>query len=184
MQSPSAAQKRCEDVWAGDDPVFTSRFYEPYKAAVETAFAMIDAARSAARMQTGEDAVHAVTFRLKTPASIRGKLRKKGLPASAPAASAALHDIAGLRVVLHSIADVYRFSDLLRALRVCECVGIDDYIRTPKESGYRSLHLLLCVPVYLGGHPYIVPVEVQLRTAVMDAWATLEHRICYKPDAH
>lgn len=182
IKHPAAAQKLPPLRWDASDPVFTAAFYRPYALAVETAFLMIDAARAKLKKHCGSDPVSAVTFRLKSPESIRGKLTKKGLPASALAAGAALHDVAGIRVVLAEISDVYRYAAILRVLPAAECVGVDDYIARPKESGYRSLHLLLCVSVNLDAKACMVPVEIQLRTVAMDAWATLEHRICYKPE--
>lgn len=183
INSYAAVQKLPRPQWNASDPVFTGEFYSPYTSAVEAALMMIGDARARLKALGGEDPVSAITFRLKSPASIRGKLRKKGLPASAGAAGAALNDVAGLRVVLASIADVYRYAAVLRALPAAECIGMDDYIASPKKSGYRSLHLLMCVPVSLGAQQCAVPVEIQLRTAQMDAWAALEHRICYKPES-
>ena len=105
----------------------------------------------------------------------------KGLPPSAASAGAALQDIAGLRVVLTSVGAVYRFAGLLTASSSAQTIGIDDYIASPKKSGYRSLHVLLNIPVTLDGETMMVPAEIQLRTAAMDLWANIEHSICYKP---
>lgn len=146
-----------------------------------TALVLICQARERLIRETGED-VSAITFRLKSPASIRDKLRKKGLPASATAARAALHDIAGLRVVLPCEAQIYRFAALLEASPVVQLTDERDYIAAPKASGYRSLHLLLNVPVPpLPGSAPTAPVELQLRTASMDIWASIEHDRVYKP---
>lgn len=121
--------------------------------------------------------VRSMTFRLKSPQSIRGKLQKQGLPISADAASAALHDIAGLRVVLPNLDSVYRFAALLCQSASAEFVHARDYIACPKPSGYRGLHLIMRVPV----DGRMIPVEIQLRTPVMDMWARVEHDLCYKP---
>jgi len=150
---------------------------------VTTALLLICSARRRLTEETGED-VTAMTFRLKSPASIRDKLLKKGLPVSAAAARAALHDIAGLRVVLASKAQVYRLAAILEDSPAVSLLGERDYIAAPKESGYRSLHLLLSVPILLrAGPPMMVPVELQLRTASMDIWASIEHDMVYKPKA-
>ena len=90
-----------------------------------------------------------MTFRLKSPGSIRDKLSRRGLPATREAACETLHDIAGLRVVLSSVDRVYRFAALLRESPAAEFVSLRDYISSPKKSGYRSLHLIMRVPVQM-----------------------------------
>ena len=180
MQSTSSARKLTVPQGIGQDPVFSGAFYRPYEAAISAALPLLCAARAELCSQLGTQSVQAVTFRLKSPASIRDKLKKKGLPASDSAASAALHDVAGMRVVLQSVPAVYRYAELIRA--AIPCFGVHDYIASPKESGYRSLHLLLLVPVTLYGERLTVPLELQLRTTAMDIWANLEHELCYKPN--
>lgn len=182
MQAPLSAPKRQPPKRSAADPVFSPSFYRPYAQAVETALFMLGSARSRLVRETGED-VRSITYRLKSPASIRGKLLKKGLPVCEPAARAALHDVAGLRVVLPGEKQVYRFAALLRGSPVTRLLDEKDYIAEPKPSGYRSLHLVLGVPVSLRGQSLLVPVELQLRTAAMDMWASIEHDMVYKPDA-
>ena len=159
---------------------FGFSFYAPYEAAVETAFLALCAARMQLEEESTPFAVRSMTFRLKSPASIRDKLTRRGLPQSAEGA-AYLHDIAGLRVVLSSVEAVYRFADILRASPSWQFVCARDYIAVPKKSGYRSLHLVMLVPVCLNGQNASVPVEIQLRTPAMDMWACVEHDLCYKP---
>ena len=154
------------------DPVFSPAFYSPYERAVETAFLMLCAARSRFHGH-----VRTMTFRLKSPESIRGKLQKQGLPISAESAVTALNDIAGLRVVLPNLDSVYRFASLLCQSSAAEFVRARDYIAHPKPSGYRALHLLMHIPI----DGDMIPVEIQLRTPVMDMWARVEHDLCYKP---
>ena len=163
------------------DPDFHAAFYQPYAAAAHTAVLMLCAAQRDLRALTGRDSVRQLTFRLKTPASIRGKLRKKGLPLTPQAAGAALSDVAGLRVVLEDEESIYLFAQLIRQSSIVQCFAEHDYIASPKPSGYRSLHLLVRVPVYTGQGALMVPAEVQLRTADMDAWASAEHAVVYKP---
>ena len=182
MQAPLSAPKRQPPKRSAADPVFSPSFYRPYAQAVETALFMLGSARSRLVRETGED-VRSITYRLKSPASIRGKLLKKGLPVCEPAARAALHDVAGLRVVLPGEKQVYRFAALLRDSPVTRLLDEKDYIAEPKPSGYRSLHLVLSIPVRLHGQSLMVPVEVQPRTAAMDMWASIEHDMVYKPDA-
>lgn len=159
---------------------FGFSFYAPYEAAVETAFLALCAARMQLEEESTPFAVRSMTFRLKSPASIRDKLTRRGLPQSAEGA-AYLHDIAGLRVVLSSVEAVYRFADILRASPSWQFVCARDYIAVPKKSGYRSLHLVMLVPICRNGKSAFVPVEIQLRTPAMDMWACVEHDLCYKP---
>lgn len=176
MLSTATAQKLPDVSCAPSDPVFGAEFYGPYEAAVQAALEMLCAART-----KHEGDVLALHFRLKSPASIRGKLRKKGMPETALSASLCLRDVAGLRAVLVSRQAVYRFAHTLIASGVARLDEVHDYIAAPKQSGYRSLHLIFSVPVVLDSQAYLVPVEIQLRTASMDAWACMEHRLIYKP---
>lgn len=159
-----------------DDPVFSPSFYAPYEAAAAAGLALLCDARSQMPLD-----VITFGYRLKSCASIRGKLRRKGLPENAASAHAALHDIVGLRVVLSSRKAVYQFADLIIHNPAVEIADIHDYIALPKPSGYRSLHLIARIPVMLCAHPCRLPVEIQLRTAQMDAWACAEHKLIYKP---
>lgn len=159
---------------------FGFSFYAPYEAAVETAFLALCAARMQLEEESTPFAVRSMTFRLKSPASIRDKLTRRGLPQNAEGA-AYLHDIAGLRVVLSSVEAVYRFADILRASPSWQFVCARDYIAVPKKSGYRSLHLVMLVPICRNGKSTSVPVEIQLRTPAMNMWACVEHDLCYKP---
>ena len=158
------------------DPVFCASFYAPYEAAARCAMEML----SSLRTQMPSD-VLSLMYRLKSSASIRGKLRLKGLPETAASAGAALHDVAGLRAVLSSREAVYRFAALITHAPGIDLITTHDYIASPKPSGYRSLHLIVRVPVSLPGYACSVPVEIQLRTAAMDAWACAEHSLIYKP---
>lgn len=178
MTAASCVQKPVPDHRIAAQAVFTPRFFAPYQAAIEAVLEMICEARG---HMTGPYDVRAVTFRLKSPASIRGKLLKKHLPITEACASAALTDIAGLRVVLDSTQSVYRFASLLRESVVGELVEEQDYIANPKKSGYRSLHLVMHVPVCVHNQLCMVPAEIQLRTAGMDVWANIEHELIYKP---
>ena len=162
----------------GIDPVFSVSFYAPYEAAARAAMELLTTLRA----QMPQD-VLALHERMKSGASIRGKLRRKGLPETAASACAALHDVAGLRAVLSSREAVYRYADLIMHSPAAELVAIHDYIAAPKPSGYRSLHLIMRIPVCLSGYACSVPVEIQLRTAAMDAWACAEHSLIYKPRA-
>ena len=128
--------------------------------------------------------IHHMQSRMKTFPSIIDKLKRKGLPVTLDAAVRELTDIAGIRVVCAYINDIYALADMLISHDDIRLLCRRDYIRDPKDNGYRSLHLIIEVPVYLTDGKVFVPVEVQIRTIAMDFWASLEHQLRYKvPDA-
>lgn len=124
--------------------------------------------------------IHHIDTRLKSAKSILGKLQKKNLDLTLSAACNNIYDIAGIRVVCSYIKDVYLIRDRLMAQDDIMIIQIKDYIETPKENGYRSLHMVIRVPVYFMNKKQLVPVELQIRTLAMDLWASLEHDIKYK----
>ncbi len=122
-----------------------------------------------------------VKSRLKTPDSIVEKIARKGIAEpDFERIRAEITDIAGVRVTCSFVADVYRLFDLLTAQDDVTVVTVKDYIATPKDNGYKSLHAIIEVPVFLSTGALSVPVEVQFRTIAMDFWASLEHKIYYK----
>lgn len=124
--------------------------------------------------------IHHIDTRLKSAKSILGKLQKKDLDLTLSVACNNIYDIAGIRVVCSYIKDVYLIRDRLMAQDDIMIMQIKDYIETPKENGYRSLHMVIRVPVYFMNKKQLVPVELQIRTLAMDLWASLEHDIKYK----
>ena len=124
--------------------------------------------------------IHHIDTRLKSAKSILGKLQKKDLDLTLSAACNNIYDIAGIRVVCSYIKDVYLIRDRLMAQDDVMIMQIKDYIETQKENGYRSLHMVIRVPVYFMNKKQLVPVELQIRTLAMDLWASLEHDIKYK----
>ena len=124
--------------------------------------------------------IHHIDTRLKSAKSILGKLQKKDLDLTLSAACNNIYDIAGIRVVCSYIKDVYLIRDRLMAQDDVMIMQFKDYIETPKENGYRSLHMVIRVPVYFMNKKQLVPVELQIRTLAMELWASLEHDIKYK----
>lgn len=108
------------------------------------------------------------------------KLRRRGLPVTFASAPEHLTDIAGIRVTCSFVTDVYRLFDLLTVQDDITIRRVSDYIDHPKPNGYKSLHAIVEVPVFLSTGAIRVPVEVQFRTIAMDFWASLEHKIYYK----
>ena len=121
-----------------------------------------------------------VRSRIKTPVSIANKLEKRNLPISFSSMTENLCDIAGIRVICPYISDIYLAKDILLKQPDIKLISEKDYIQNPKESGYRSLHIVVEVPVYLSNTEHNVKVEIQLRTIAMDFWASLEHELRYK----
>jgi len=124
-----------------------------------------------------------VSSRVKSPDSLVEKVARKGVDPDFDSIAAHITDIAGLRVTCSFIADAYRLFDLLAAQDDIHVRTVKDYIAEPKSNGYKSLHAIVEVPVFLSTGPVTVPVEVQFRTIAMDFWASLEHKIYYKYDS-
>lgn len=126
--------------------------------------------------------IHHMECRLKSIDSTIGKLHKRGLPISIDSIRDNLFDIAGIRVICNYVDDVYKVADTLSKQSDIEVLQVKDYIGNPKPNGYRSLHVIYRIPVFLTDGPHPTPVEVQFRTIAMDYWASLEHRLRYKND--
>ena len=153
-----------------------------YDAAVREVRTKLEILDSEFRIRYARNPIHHIDTRLKSPASIAEKLNRKGLPQTLESIEQNLTDIAGVRIVCNYLEDIYHIASLLERQHDVELVRKRDYIRNPKESGYRSLHLVIRIPVFLSDHTELVPVEVQIRTIAMDFWASLEHQLRYKSD--
>lgn len=123
-----------------------------------------------------------IKSRLKTPASIYEKMERKGYPVTVENIREHLKDVAGVRVICSFPDDIYRLAELLVKQDNITLLGRKDYIKSPKDNGYRSLHLILNVPIFLSSEKKYMKVEVQFRTIAMDFWASLEHKLKYKKD--
>jgi putative GTP pyrophosphokinase len=128
--------------------------------------------------------IESVSSRLKSPESLLEKVQRKGISLDEHPGFETIRsrvtDIAGVRVVCSFASDVYRVFDMLMEQPDITTIEVRDYIKDPKPNGYRSLHALVEVPVFLSGGAVPVLVEVQFRTIAMDFWASLEHKIYYK----
>lgn len=124
--------------------------------------------------------IHHIESRVKSLPSIIKKLRSMNVPVSIINAKKTLHDIAGVRVVCRYVDDIYHIANLLLSQDDVLLILEKDYIKNPKDNGYRSLHIVVDVPVYMIEGRLFIPVEIQIRTVAMDFWATLEHGIRYK----
>ena len=124
--------------------------------------------------------IHHIEGRLKSPHSMAKKLSKNGYTVTAENIKKYITDMAGIRVICYYVDEVYIIAELLLKQNDVKLLKTSDYIKNPKPSGYRSLHIIVSVPVFWSGKMEIVPVEIQLRTIAMDFWASLEHQLRYK----
>ena len=121
-----------------------------------------------------------IQSRIKSFGSLFRKVQSKGIPRDLASISENIHDIAGVRVVCSFVQNIYHLADCFLAQDDITLIERKDYISNPKENGYRSLHLIIEVPIFLEDEKKPVKVEVQLRTIAMDFWASLEHKLRYK----
>ena len=124
----------------------------------------------------------AIKMRIKTPLSIYNKLASKGVDFTLENIEKELSDIAGIRVICSFVDDIYMLADCLAKQDDIRVIQRKDYIKKPKSSGYRSLHLIIEIPIFLTQDKEYMKVEVQFRTIAMDFWASLEHKMRYKKD--
>ena len=151
-----------------------------YNAAMSAATARLEIIKDEFKYRKLRCPIHHIDTRLKSAQSILGKLQKKDMALTLSAACNNIYDIAGIRVVCPYINDVYLIRDRIMAQDDIVIMKVKDYIEEPKKNGYRSLHMLIRVPVYFMNKKQMVPVELQIRTQAMDLWASLEHDIKYK----
>ena len=121
-----------------------------------------------------------IKTRIKTPESIVKKLKRYGYETSIENMVRYINDIAGVRLICSFTSDIYRLAEMIGNQSDLKVLSIKDYIKNPKESGYKSYHMLVSVPIFLSDSVVDTKVEIQIRTIAMDFWASLEHKIYYK----
>ena len=144
---------------------------------IETKFKVLNQQFS---LEQEHNPIETIKTRLKSTESILEKLHRKNLPMDMAAVEENLYDVAGIRVICPFINDIYCLADCLLQQDDVTLIEKKDYIKNPKENGYRSLHLIVETPIFLQDEKRLMKVEVQLRTIAMDFWASLEHRMRYK----
>ena len=154
-------------------------YYKCAMMEVETKFNVLNEEFS---IEHDRNPINSIKTRLKSPRSIIEKLERKGMPTNLESLYESLNDIAGIRVTCSFLHDVYRLADALTSQDDIKLIETKDYIKNPKPNGYRSLHLIVAVPVFLASEKKMMKVEIQLRTIAMDCWASLEHQLNYKKD--
>jgi putative GTP pyrophosphokinase len=156
------------------------RFLMEYRFGLQEVETKISILREEFQQTHDYNPIEHVSGRVKSPDSLAEKVQRKGIDADFETIRASITDIAGVRITCSFTTDAYRLFDLLTQQDDITLISVKDYIATPKPNGYKSLHAIVAVPVFLSTGRVDVPVEVQFRTIAMDFWASLEHKIYYK----
>lgn len=151
-----------------------------YECAMLEVKTKLDVLNAELSLQNSRNPFETIKCRIKSPESILEKLERRQIPLTMENVEKNLNDIAGIRVICSFPDDIYMLADCLLAQDDIALVARKDYIRNPKPNGYRSLHLILEVPIFLTDEKKMMRVEVQFRTIAMDFWASLEHKMKYK----
>ena len=160
--------------------VKTREIIQKYQAAMREMMVRFEILDQDLNIKKHRNPIHHIESRIKKPASIFEKLERYGKEPTLENLEHYIMDVAGVRVICSYIHDVYNLLDLLQKQDDLEIVTVKDYIASPKPNGYRSLHVIVRIPVYFLDNKELIPVEVQLRTIAMDFWASLEHDLKYK----
>ena len=126
--------------------------------------------------------VESIKTRIKSPQSIIEKLKRRNYDVTLDNVRAHIHDVAGARIICSFPEDIYMLAEMFMRQDDINVLEIKDYIKSPKESGYRSYHMIINIPIFLTESTERMEVEVQFRTIAMDFWASLEHKLKYKQD--
>jgi putative GTP pyrophosphokinase len=157
-----------------------TRFGLMYKFALDEIGTKVNILKEEFRLVHDYNPIEHVITRVKSAKSIIRKAKRKKIPLELAAIQENIKDIAGIRIICSFVSDIYRIGEMIQAQSDIEVVEVKDYIRNPKPNGYRSLHLILKIPVFMSDRKIEVYVEMQIRTIAMDFWASLEHKIYYK----
>ena len=158
------------------------RMQQVYEAGIKEIRTKLEILDAEFKVKYDHNPIHHIESRLKKPKSIVKKAIDKNIGLTEKEIMANIHDIAGIRVICNYVDDVYVVAHLLMNQDDIRVIKVKDYIRVPKESGYRSLHIVLEIPIFLAEGVQPIHVEVQLRTIAMDFWASLEHQLKYKTE--
>lgn len=159
-------------------------FHLNYKFGLDEILTKINILREEMAFREGANPIEHVNSRIKTIDSVRQKAERIGCPLELEAIGEQIRDIAGVRIVCSFIADIYRVLEMLTSQPDVTVREVKDYVARPKANGYRSVHAIVEIPVFLSDTTRAVPIEVQIRTVAMDFWASVEHKIYYKYAKH
>ena len=161
-------------------------FYEKsiveLEAVITEITARLDVVRKYRKINNDRDPIEYIKSRVKTEESMKEKLKRKGWEINLENAITKIYDAAGIRIICTFVDDVYDVVQMIRKYDDIEIVKEKDYIRNPKENGYRSYHIVIKVPLNIAGEIHKVYLEIQVRTIAMDFWSSLEHQMKYKKD--
>ena len=190
MENSTNHTEEIKDIWdwkvieeafqEGGEIVRFRRMIMRYQCAMLEVKTKLDVLNAELSLQTSRNPFETIKCRIKSPRSILEKLERNHLTPTVENAENNLNDIAGVRVICSFPDDIYMLADCLLAQDDITLIAKKDYIKNPKPNGYRSLHLILEVPIFLTDEKKPMRVEVQFRTIAMDFWASLEHKQKYK----
>lgn len=144
--------------------------------------ARLDVIRKYRKINNDRDPIEYIKSRVKSEDSMKEKLQRKGLEVNLENALTKIHDAAGIRIICTFVDDVYDVVEMIKKYDDIEVINEKDYIKNPKENGYRSYHLIIKIPLNIAGEIHKVYLEIQIRTIAMDFWSSLEHQMKYKKD--
>lgn len=155
-----------------------------YRCAIREVRTKLEVLNDELSVRYNRNPIEFIKTRVKKPLSIAKKLQNRGLEVTLESVQNNLNDVAGVRVICCFIDDIYDVARWLAKQDDIKLLEVKDYIRHPKSNGYRSLHMIVEIPVFFSEEKRNVRVEVQIRTIAMDFWASLEHQLRYKKDLH
>ena len=153
-----------------------------YNCAIREVRTKLEVLNDELSIRNSRNPIEFIESRIKRPLSIVDKLKRYGEPVNVESIERSLNDVAGIRVICPFIDDIYSVADMLLSQDDITLIKKKDYIENPKPNGYRSLHLILEVPVFFSNQKKPMRVEVQIRTIAMDFWSSVDHQLKYKHD--
>lgn len=166
------------------DPAEWVRMFQLYTSAMRKVQTKLEILDDEFQVKYDHNPIHHMETRIKSERSVLEKCKRRNIHPTIQNIQDHLTDIAGIRVICSYVEDIYAIGEYLIKQEDVELLRRSDYIAEPKENGYRSLHLIIQVPLFLTERTVKVPVEIQLRTEAMDFWASLEHDLHYKTNKH
>lgn len=153
-----------------------------YTCAIREAKTKLEVLNDELSVRNKRNPIEMIKSRVKKPTSVVEKLQRRGLDISVQSMMDNLDDVAGIRVICAFVDDIYQVAEMLVRQDDVRVVAIKDYIKNPKDNGYRSYHMIIEIPVFFSNEKKCMRVEVQIRTIAMDFWASLDHQLKYKKE--